>query len=197
MSAADRPILIVEDHDLFSMALQSILPGGREVCTVRTLAQARQHCAHLQPAVVLLDVELPDGDGVETLPELRAIAPAAHFIVVSRHDSAAVVRAAYENGASGFLQKGLPAAEFTENLRRAIVDAEPVWPVIEDTSGLTKREINVVYVVAQFKGDKDAARALEIAPDTLRGHLKRIYRKLGVHNRAQAVAESRRRRLIP
>lgn len=197
MAAVARPILIVEDHDLYSMALRAVLPAGSEVRVARTLAEARQRCSELRPAVVLLDVELPDGDGVERLPELKAQAPDARFIVVSRHDSAAVVRAAYEGGASGFLEKGLSATEFAENLRRAIVEEQPVWPVIEDTSGLTKREISVVHVISQFKSDKDAARALEIAPDTLRGHLKRIYRKLGVHNRVQAIAESRRRRLIP
>lgn len=194
---AERPILIVEDHDLFSMALRSILPAGRDVQTARTLAEARERCIALQPEVVLLDVELPDGDGVERLPELKAAAPQADFIVVSRHDSAAVVRAAYEAGAAGFLEKGLSAPEFAEGLRRAILDKQPVWPAIEDTSGLTKREISVVHVISQFKSDKDAARVLEIAPDTLRGHLKRIYRKLGVHSRVQAIAESRRRNLIP
>jgi DNA-binding NarL/FixJ family response regulator len=195
--AAERPILIVEDHDLFSMALRSILPGTRDVQTARTLAEAQQRCAALQPDVVLLDVELPDGDGVERLPLLKAAAPAAHFIVVSRHDSAAVVRAAFDNGADGFLEKGLSAADFADGLRRAILEKQPVWPAIEDTSGLTKREIGVLHSISQFKSDKDAARALEIAPDTLRGHLKRIYRKLGVHSRVQAIAESRRRRLIP
>lgn len=196
MTAA-RPILIVEDHGVFVAGLRAILPADREVRTAKTLNEAHDQCAKLQPSVVLLDVELPDGDGVERLPELKAAAPDAWFVVVSRHDSAAVVRAARENGADGFLQKGLSDEEFADNLRRSILDNAPVWPHVEDTTGCSKREIHVLYTVAQFKSDKDAARALEISPETLRGHLKRIYKKLQVHNRVMAIAKARKLKLIP
>lgn len=196
MTAA-RPILIVEDHGLFVTGLRSILPAELEICTAKTLSEAQEQCATLQPSVVLLDVELPDGDGVERLPELKAAAPDAWFVVVSRHDSAAVVRAARENGADGFLQKGLPDEEFADSLRRSIFDNQPIWPEVEDTTGCSKREVRVLYTVAQVKTDKEAAKALEISPETLRGHLKRIFKKLGVHNRVEAIAKARKLKLIP
>lgn len=197
MSPSQRPILIVEDHPVFVSGLRPILPPDRAVFTASTLRDAREQCAKLQPSVVLLDVELPDGDGVERLPDLRAAVPDAWFVVVSRHDSAAVVRAARENGADGFLQKGLSNEEFTESLRRSIIDEAPVWPEIEDATGVSKRQIHVLYTVAQFKSDKDAARALEISPETLRGHMKRIFKKLAVHNRVQAITKARSLKLIP
>jgi len=196
MDAAPRRALIVEDHEVVGVALRSILPDACDVRLARTLADATQQCAALAPELVLLDVELPDGDGIDRLPALRAAAPQARFIVVSRHDSAAVVKAAYDNGAAAFLEKGLTIDQLRERLMQAI-SGVPVFPVVEDTSGVSRREMDVLLVISSFKGDKDAAQALAIAPDTLRGHLKRIYRKLGVHSRARAVAEARRRHLIP
>lgn len=196
MDTAPRSILIVEDHDVVGFHLRTILPDMQDVRLVRTLAEAQRECGARAPQFVLLDVELPDGDGIDRLPALRAAAPSARFIVVSRHDSAAVVKAAYDNGAAAFLEKGLPMEQLRERLQQAI-SGVPVFPVVEDTSGVSRREMEVLLVLSSFKSDKDAAQALTIAPDTLRGHLKRIYRKLGVHSRARAVAEARRRHLIP
>lgn len=196
MADSERLVLIVEDHDLVSVALRSILPAQHLVHIVRTLASAREHCERLRPALVLLDVELPDGDGVEALPVLRQFVPDARFIVVSRHDSAAVVQAAFERGAASFLQKGLPFEELRQRLLQAI-GGVPVFPEVEDASGLTRRELEVLRVLSQLAVDKVAARELDIATDTLRGHVKRIMKKLGVHSRARAVFEARARRLIP
>lgn len=196
MDTAPRSILIVEDHDVVGFQLRTILPDVQDVRLVHTLAEAQRECGARAPQFVLLDVELPDGDGIDRLPALRAVAPSARFIVVSRHDSAAVVKAAYDSGAAAFLEKGLPMEQLRERLMQAI-SGVPVFPVVEDTSGVSRREMDVLLVLSSFKSDKDAAQALAIAPDTLRGHLKRIYRKLGVHSRARAVAEARRRHLIP
>jgi DNA-binding NarL/FixJ family response regulator len=146
---------------------------------------------------VLLDLELPDGDGVERLPELKAAASEATFLVVSRHDTAAIVKAARERGADGFLQKGLPDDEFADSLRKAIFDDTPIWPQVENATGLTKREIHALHIVDRHKSDKEAARVLDISPETLRGHLKRIFRKLDVHTRAEAISEARKLKLIP
>ena len=196
MNTAPRSILIVEDHEVVGVALRTILPDGCDVRLARTLADAAQQCSETTPELVLLDVELPDGDGIDRLPVLRAAAPQARFVVVSRHDSAAVVKAAYDNGAAAFLEKGLPMDQLRERLMQAI-SGVPVFPVVADTSGVSRREMHVLVVISSFKSDKDASQALAIAPDTLRGHLKRIYRKLGVHSRVRAVAEARRRHLIP
>lgn len=201
MADTDHTVLIVEDHDLVSITMRSILSAEQTLrivrtLTVRTLSEARIQCTALALTDVLLDVELPDGDGIDALPELRVLAPQARFIVVSRHDSAAVVQAAFERGAAAFLTKGLPVDEFRERLLQAI-NGVPVFPEVDDTSGLTRRELVVLRVLSKLAVDKDGARELEIATDTFRGHVKRIMKKLGVHSRAKAVSKARLRRLIP
>ncbi|MCC5970379.1 MAG: response regulator transcription factor [Pararhodobacter sp.] len=196
--------LIVDDHPLFCDALAltlRALAGVGEVETAHTLSAALMRIeAPPSPDLVLLDLDLPDVEGLEGLLRLRSAAPGLPVLVVSSMTDTRLIEAALAAGASGFVPKHSGRDAF-----RAAIDAlaagqrylpDDFVPGIETSeaqetiarlSQLTRQQARILELLCQGKLNKQIAWELSIAETTVKAHVTAIMRKLGVQSRTQAV----------
>lgn len=204
-----RPIasvLIVEDHPLFCDALSitlQIVGGISSVRTTSSIADClRQLALGPQPDAVFLDLNLPDADGLDGLLKVRKAAPEAALLIVSSLTSPAIVNAAIDFGASGYVPKHSQRQVFQDALARiaaggiylpegfAAADpaaAKPLALTRERLESLTGQQSRILSLMSEGKLNKQIAHELDIAESTVKAHVTVIMRKLGVQNRTQAV----------
>jgi DNA-binding NarL/FixJ family response regulator len=200
-------VVIVEDHPLFRDGLRAALAESPDVevtHAVGSLAEARPVVAAAD--VVLLDLGLPDGSGLDLLSSLRH-APRPAVIVLTMNDDRATVLTAVRAGARGYLLKGAGRAEITDAVRRAAqggisFDAGPSEVLLAAASGpesdpvaalgLTPREGDVLRLLAAGLTNEAIARRLGVAQKTVRNQVSAVFTKLGVDNRAAAAERADR-----
>lgn len=209
-----RDALIVEDHPLFgdalAMTLQSV-SGIERVTHVESLAQAAGHLeAGRDFDVILLDLNLPDVDGLEGLISLRRIAPAIPILLVTSVNETRVIRSSLAAGAAGFVPKhsrrevfraafqALAAGEVyapdlpaEEGLDPVGADGLGEAAAIRRLSQLTRQQAKILDLICEGKMNKQIAYELSIAETTVKAHVTAIMRKLGVSSRTQAVLMAR------
>lgn len=201
-------ILIVEDHPIYAEALRLALHDdvlGMTMVVVNSLKQAKvalssQHGFNL----VLLDLWLPDTQGLDGLIELRGLFPKLPIVVISAFTGSTVVSRVMVCGAAGFISKSADKASFSRAIRR-IMNGEVVFP--SDSSGplgqvevaqgrdlqrlrlLTQQQLRVLQMLCQGKLNKQIAYELGVGETTVKAHVSEILRKLEVSSRTQAVVE--------
>jgi len=209
-------ILAVDDHPLTREALARLvadLGPGAEVLEADSIAAAQDRLAvHPDVTLVVLDIALPDGAGMEGLERLLKTRPNTPVLVLSAQDDPATARAVLDAGARGFISKRSPTRVLTEALRLVLVGGTYVPPQAlraittpkppqggtppapaSPTStpikslGLTPRQVDVLTLLVQGKPNKLICRTLNLAEGTVKTHTAAIYRALGVMNRTQAV----------
>lgn len=209
-------ILAVDDHPLTREALARLvadLGPGTEVLEADSIAAAQDRLAvHPDVTLVVLDIALPDGAGMEGLERLLKTRPNTPVLVLSAQDDPATARAVLDAGARGFISKRSPTRVLTEALRLVLVGGTYVPPQAlraitapkppqggtppapaSPTStpikslGLTPRQVDVLTLLVQGKPNKLICRTLNLAEGTVKTHTAAIYRALGVMNRTQAV----------
>jgi DNA-binding NarL/FixJ family response regulator len=209
-------ILAVDDHPLTREALARLVAdlGPRtEVLEADSIAAAQDRLAvHPDVTLVVLDIALPDGAGMEGLERLLKTRPNTPVLVLSAQDDPATARAVLDAGARGFISKRSPTRVLTEALRLVLVGGTYVPPQAlraitapkppqggtppapaSPTStpikslGLTPRQVDVLTLLVQGKPNKLICRTLNLAEGTVKTHTAAIYRALGVMNRTQAV----------
>jgi DNA-binding NarL/FixJ family response regulator len=202
-----RRIVIVEDDPMVREHFIEIISGAPDFDIAGVAENLRQ--AHslisLKPELFLIDIGLPDGSGLDFIPEIKAGCEARILVVTSFADKETVV-AAIEAGADGYLLKdsstpvildgisvtldgGAPisAAAAVFLLEHMRAGARPLGPQSGAVEALTPREIELLKLFAKGSSYKEAARELGISPLTVGNHVKSIYRKLAVHSRGEAV----------
>ena len=216
--AAVTRVLIVDDHTVLAGALAFTIDGYpdlRCVAMATTLAEARTLVAQLQPDVVLLDVLLPDGNGIEAIPSIIAAGPGVRVLVLTGHTDVELLSSAASHGASGFLPKESPIGAVINAIRAAVsghmLVAGPTLATIlgrlADTSRrsapaasgvvLTRRETEVLRIMGQGRDTQAIAHALGISLNTCRGYQKSLLAKLGAHSQLEAVVIGTRLGLLP
>ncbi|MBA4502235.1 response regulator [Marinobacterium marinum] len=207
-------ILIADDHPLFREAITNVIESGfpdtrtletEDLETALSLAQE-----HDDLDLVLLDLNMPGMHGLNGLISLRNEAPTVPVVIVSAEDDKQVVLQAITCGAVGFISKSSPRAQMTEALQQ-ILDGNVYLPsdiirqgnqensrrnrrsndhpqiAPELLSSLTRRQLLVLERMAKGESNKQIAYNLHIAETTVKAHVSAILRKLGVHNRVQAI----------
>jgi len=153
--------------------------------------------------VTLMDLQMPEMNGIDALKTIRAKHPDARVIVLTTYAGDAQALAALKNGAAGYLLKNTLRRELLDTIRlvhagrrhvTAEVASEVALHAIEER--LSDREVDVLTSVAAGKSNKQVARELSVSEDTVKGHLKIIFTKLGVADRTQAVMVAMRRGII-
>jgi two-component system response regulator DevR len=201
----DIEILIVDDHELVRDALRALLDseaGFHVAGAARNAHEALALARHLQPDVVVLDVQLPDRAGFEICEEIREIAPDARILLCSGlADGSALVEAA-KSGADGFVSKEADNAEIIDAVRRiadgaAVVGAtaaEAMFghlrsraPAVSKLSPLSDREREVLGYLADGLTNREIAAHLFISEKTVRNHVSGILHKLGFRHRTEAA----------
>ncbi|EHR69003.1 response regulator containing a CheY-like receiver domain and an HTH DNA-binding domain [Burkholderiales bacterium JOSHI_001] len=210
-------VLLVDDHPLFCDALAMLCerhwPGMR-VRSCGTLAQALVAVHAAQPSLLLLDLGLPDAQGLDALRQLRLASPDTPLVVLSADERTQTVTAAIEAGAAGFIAKTANATQMCGSLqtvldggvcvpagclgdvhaaaaqRHAGADAGG-WPHAQDHE-LSARQVDVLRLLVQGKPNKAISRELALSESTVKTHVAAVFRKLGVSNRTQAVLAAAR-----
>lgn len=208
----ETTVLVVDDHRTFTEAIALALarePGLQCVGTAggveEALALVRKH----RPDVVVIDVNLGDGNGVAAIPRLLAVSPDVRVVVLSGFVTRAVLQGALSGGASAVLPKDGRLDELFHAIRTARRDRFVVPPTMvgdlappgqhgsaEANTVLTTRETQVLEQLAQGTDTQGAAEALGISVLTCRGHVKSILVKLGAHSQLEAVVIAHRRGLV-
>jgi DNA-binding NarL/FixJ family response regulator len=196
-------ILFVEDDEQFLADLRLILPQSLLVQVATTAAEARTWGA--PPDVAFVDLGLPDGDGVALISELCALWPNTPLVVLTVTQSDARILAAFRAGARGYLFKEDAALRLPQAIREALEGGAPMSrsvarTVLRIVSGLpavsvaadrpealTEQELNVVRSLADGCSYLQAATELRVSVNTLRSHVRNVYRKLCVGTRTEAV----------
>lgn len=197
-------VLIADDHGVVREGLVSMIKRNRADMTVAGEASNGREAVELwkreRPDVTLLDLRMPELDGVEVIKEIRAADKKARIIVLTTFDGDEDIYRAIQAGAKGYLLKDVPREALMNSIRRVhagetSVPLHLVAKLADRVSGetLSEREIEVLKLMAQGKSNKEIAIALFITEGTVKSHGKSIFAKMNVSSRAEAVAEATRR----
>lgn len=199
-------ILTVDDHELVRKGIAAILSTEMDMYLVAEAETGedavRLHRRH-RPDVTLMDLRLPDKNGIETTREIRSEVPGAKIIALTSYDGDQDIYRALEAGVRGYLLKEMVHSEIIRAIR--IVHAGKRFipqEVTQQLSGffpevaLTPREIEVLSFVARGFGNKEVGDVLGTAPGTVKAHVQSILSKLGAKDRTHAVAIALRRGII-
>lgn len=203
-------ILLADEQSLFREAVRSVLEGEPDIAVVgeaRDGLQAVGEAERLQPDVALLDAGLPNGDGIRATMLIRERVPGCRVLVLSGAEDGRILVEALEAGANGFLSKGSPLSELID-AARALFRGEILIPpqmlggllnrlirrrreqddALRLLSRLTRREREVLRLLAHGADNDGIAQSLVISPQTARTHVQNVLGKLEVHSRLEAAA---------
>jgi DNA-binding NarL/FixJ family response regulator len=207
----DAPIrvLIVDDHPVVRNGLSGMFAGEPEFEVVGEAgdgAEAVRRAGALAPDVILMDLRMPEMDGVSAIAALAAAGVTARVLVLTTYDTDGDVLAAIEAGATGYLLKDAPPADLFRAVRAAAAGNATLSPSVATRvvgqmrapvqEPVSQRELEVLELVARGTSNRDTAAQLFISEATVKTHLVHIYAKLGVNDRAAAVAEAFNRGLL-
>ena len=189
-AAAPGPsVLIVDDHPLFRMGLSMALKaeGFQVVGEAENGRQAVERCRHADVDVVLLDVRMPELDGISACKAITAAPNAPVAVMLTTFEEPAVIQAARDAGASAYLSKETEPRELARMLRNILADPKRDWLPSVALPSHTRREEEVLGLLAQGLSNKAIASRLGLSPDTVKDHLENVYRKLEVRDRVSAL----------
>jgi DNA-binding NarL/FixJ family response regulator len=216
LPAQEITILLVEDDPPTLWRLQdALVRAGFDVAAASTLGEARASLAARVPRVLLTDLQLPDGHGVELIREVRRRLPNTEIMVISALGDEETVISAITVGATGYILKDAFPSDIAATVRDLVAGHSPISASIArfivrrtqtqaerprggelDTARLTPREIDILWGIAKGFSYAEIATHLGMSRQTVPGHIKSIYRKLEVHTRGEAVFEAVQQGLI-
>ncbi len=199
MSAPIR-LLIADDHPIVRAGFEGMLAEKSDLEVVGEAGngeEAVQLTDQLSPDVVLMDLRMPEVDGVEAIGRIKGDHPHVHVLVLTTYDSDADILRAIEAGATGYLLKDTPREELFRAIRAAARGEPVLAPSVTarlmqraqtpTRTALSSREIEVLELVARGGSNKELARELHLSVATVKSHLIHIFEKLGVTDRTAAV----------
>ena len=212
-------VLIVDDHTLFREGLKSIIASSRQyevVGEAGTGQEAIDLVRQLSPDLILLDVSLPDGSGLELIGDLTRCCKKSRILIVSMHAKIDYIVKAFQAGAIGYLAKGSAAEKLLQGMEHVLrgdyfMDTSVSQQVVKKLVGLapkealttgsnydalTAREQEVMVLLAEGLSVSQAAEKLFISPKTIENHRSNIMRKLGIHKTIDLVRTAARLGLI-
>ena len=209
-------VLIVDDHEVVRMGLRSLLNRESSVQVVGeagSVAEAVEMASRFGPDVVVMDIRLPGGSGVEACREIRARSPKVQVIMLTSYADDEAVLASIMAGAAGYFLKQTRGKELTRAIEtvasgQSLLDPAVTQTVLErmkrlalgqppdEITALSPQERKVVALVAEGKTNKEIANALNLSDKTVKNYLSNIFSKLNLSRRAEAAAYFARHRSI-
>ena len=195
--AGDRVrIVLADDHPLVLEGVRSCLETFDHIEIVGAVTSGREAlelAAQVQPDIAILDINMPDLNGLDATVEFREHLPNVKLLILSMHDDKEYVAAAIQHGARGYVLKDVSTREIVTAIEAihngglyfssGISDVLATLPTQPDAvSSLTTREINVLVLVAEGRSNKEVARELDISVRTVETHRKNLKRKLGINS---------------
>jgi DNA-binding NarL/FixJ family response regulator len=207
-AGSTKRLVIVDDHDLARAGLASLLstdPRLNIVGEATTGREALAMCRHLRPDLVLMDVRIPDLDGLAATRAIKQECPGTSVIIVTMHENADYLVEAIRAGAAGYVLKGASKQELVSTVSRVLA-GEPVISsdltiqllrrlirsdqVATAATQLTAREYDVLRLMVQGQTNGEIAGDLRISRSTVKAHVEHILDKLGVSDRTQAAVRA-------
>lgn len=213
-ASADAPIrvMIVDDHGIVRDGITlrlGLIEGIDVVGEAESGAAALIAAPELDPDVVLMDIRMPDLDGIETTRQLKEASSNVKVVMLTTFDDRDYVKSAMDAGASGYLLKTADADEIAAAVRTAhagkvALDPGAALALVEsmhegeriESFDLSERELEVLTVLCEGKSNREIGATLHISPLTVKTHLQSIFQKLSAADRAQAVAIALRSGLV-
>lgn len=202
-------ILIADDHPVVRTGLGGMIAGESGVEVVAEAAdgsEARRLASRHRPDVVLMDLKMPEMDGVAATAKIREEHPDTQVLVLTTYNSDADILKALEAGATGYLLKDAPKEELFDAIRNAAEGKSSLTPdvasrVVErmrvpQEQSLSSRETEILELVAAGTSNKEIAKTLWVSETTVKSHLLHAFEKLGVDDRTAAVTTALKRGLI-
>lgn len=195
-------VLLVDDHAVVRVGLRNLVndePDLRVASEAGSCAEALREAKGTHPDVIVLDLRLPDGSGVEIIDPLKRSLPRTRVLVLTSFADDTLLLAALKAGADGYLLKDVAEADLIESIRR-VADAHAVMPspaaatppvtsrVNSPMEALTGQERRVFELVGRGHTNQEVAAATGLTEKTVRNYLSRVFDKLGVTRRSQLVA---------
>ena len=213
----DRPIriLLADDHELVREGLASLLatdPGVMVIGEAATGAEAIELTRRHAPDLVLLDIRMPDLDGLQSVEAIKRERPQTAVLMVTMYEDPSYLVKAIGSGATGYVLKGIRRAELLQIIRTVASGGSAIDPALmssvlrgmtagpdtteDPTTRLTSRELQVLRLIADGLTNKEIAGRLCVSTDTVKRHVEHIIKKLQVSDRTQAAVQAVRRGLV-
>ena len=207
-------VLVVDDHTAVRDGLSTMLGRQGDFTVVGEASnglQAVEQARELQPDVILMDLRMPELEGVEAMRRIRAQDPDVRFIFLTTYDSDEYIFDAIEVGAKGYLLKDASREELFQAVRAVHHGESLIQPgvaarildrfaqlsrQVADTEVLSERELGVLRLMARGAANKEIAAALSIGESTVKTHVANIFHKLDVNDRTEAVTQALQRGII-
>jgi DNA-binding NarL/FixJ family response regulator len=202
-------ILMADDHPVVRAGIRGMLetqPEFEVIAEAENGREAFEQIGKLKPDVVLMDLRMPEMDGVEAIGKIKEKYPNINILVLTTYDTDADIVRAVEAGATGYLLKDAPREELFRAVRATAKGETVLAPVVaarlmgkvrdHGEQALSAREIDVLMLVARGASNQDVAEKLYVSTATVKSHLIQIYQKLGVSDRTAAVTTAIERGII-
>jgi DNA-binding NarL/FixJ family response regulator len=199
-------ILTVDDHPLFREGVASLIAAQPDMSIVAEASNGREALEQFRkqrPDITLMDLRMPDMNGIDAMTAIFGEHPHARIIVLTTYSGDVEILRALKAGAQAYLLKGLLRKELIDTIRAVHAGRKRIPPEIASQlanhavdSNLTSREIDVLRLVAAGNANKLVADKLSITEDTVKAHVKNILSKLGANDRTHAVTIAIKRGII-
>ena len=206
-------LLIADDERLFRQSLKILLERGTEIKVVADAANGQEAVTMAratEPDLAILDIDMPRMDGIKAARLIRALSPRTKTLMLSVHHEDEKVRAAMRAGAMGYILKDTDREEFISIIRQTYAGKQPSSPYLAHLAleqdncplpavgrsttrdfverfGLTELEVKILRLMTEGLSNEEISEFTGIAPETVKGHLKSLFRKLDVKNRTEAA----------
>jgi len=207
-------ILIADDHPVVREGLSSMLSRERGIQVVGEAengTEAIKKAGELQPDIILMDLRMPEIDGVEAMRQIKVGNPDMKFIVLTTYDNDEYIFEGIEAGARAYLLKDAPREELFEAIRAVYRGESLIQPAVagkvldrlaelsrqvQTPERLSEREVEVLKLIAKGASNKLIATTLCIGESTVKTHIQSVFQKLGVSDRTEAVTEAIKKGII-
>lgn len=200
-------VLLADDHPLLREGLVTVINSEHDMNVAGEAssgAEALKAFRELRPDVTLLDLRLPDMDGVEVTKAIRKDFPNARIVILTTYLTDEYIHQALKAGAQGYLLKTVPKAEFLATIRAVHSGYRRMSPEVANRLAggiqhvsLTPRELEVLRLIVRGSSNKEIGSELKITESTVKYHINMILSKLGVSDRTQAATAALQRGLVP
>ncbi len=203
-------VVLADDHEVVRIGIGQFLQNYPDIHLIASVGSGREAvaaCAEHQPDVVLMDLVMPDLDGVEATRQILQLGLGARVIVLTSFSDRERILDAIDAGATGYMLKDSEPEELLRGIRAAARGESPLSPRAAQAivnarqtarvpSDLTPRETEVLVLLASGMANKEIGRALGISEKTVKAHLTNVFQRIGVSDRTQAALWAQRRGLL-
>jgi len=195
-------VLVIDDHESVRAGIKAALSRAGHICVgeVGSISEARAQIAHTNPQVIVVDLSLPDGNGLEIVQWARSISQRIGIVVLTLNPAQDFLLTVMKSGASAFVEKNAPLAELISAIEHSFIaplsfSAQGISRVMKkdhEANALTTREIQVLEKLSDGLSASSIGLELFITQATVKTHLASIYRKLDSKNRIQAIIAAKK-----